>query len=107
MSNKEIHRYKLDDIGDLGYTSYCRVDMPRGAKVINLSCVGGDIYLHVNDGEFLFSGGNDQTPYVGITDNGSGQMVTIMKIEEGEDVNDGDSHGDRWMIAGADIYNNW
>lgn len=46
MSNKEIHRYKLDDISDLGYTSYCRVDMPRGAKVINISYVSGDIYLH-------------------------------------------------------------
>ena len=47
MSNKEIHRYKLDDTNELiGYTAYCRVDMPKGAKVINISYVTGDIYLH-------------------------------------------------------------
>ena len=46
MSNKEIHRYKLDDTADLGYTSYIRVDMPKGGKIINLSYVSGDIYLH-------------------------------------------------------------
>ena len=46
MSNKEIHRYKLDDMSDLGYTSFVRVDLPKGAKIINLSWVGGDIHLH-------------------------------------------------------------
>ena len=46
MSNKEIHRYKLDDTDDLGYTSFVRVDLPKGSKIINLSCVMGDIYLH-------------------------------------------------------------
>ena len=46
MSNKEIHRYKLDDTGDLGYSSFVRVDLPKGAKVINLSWVSGQIYLH-------------------------------------------------------------
>ena len=47
MSNKEIHRYKLDDVSDLGYTSFCRVDLPRGAKIINLSYDGfSRIYLH-------------------------------------------------------------
>ena len=48
MSNKEIHRYKLDDVSDLGYTSFCRVDLPKGGKIINLSYDGfSRIYLHV------------------------------------------------------------
>ena len=47
MSNKEIHRYKLDDVSDLGYTSFCRVDLPKGAKIINISYDGfSRIYLH-------------------------------------------------------------
>jgi len=43
---KEIHRYILDDTKDLGYTSYCRVDMPKGAKVINISYGTSTIFLH-------------------------------------------------------------
>jgi hypothetical protein len=46
MSNKEIHRYKLDNTNDLGPTSFCRVDLPKGAKVINVTYLYGDIYLH-------------------------------------------------------------
>ena len=46
MSDKEIHRYKLDDTSDLGYTSYIRADMPKGAKIINLSYINADIVLH-------------------------------------------------------------
>jgi len=46
MSDKEICRYKLDDMSDLGYTSYIRVDMPKGAKIINLSYIGGTMWLH-------------------------------------------------------------
>ena len=48
MSNKEIHRYKLDDVSDLGITSFVRCDLPKGAKIINLSYDGfSRIYLHV------------------------------------------------------------
>ena len=46
MSNKEIRRYKLDDTSDLGYTSFCRVDLPKGAKIIDISYGAGSIYLH-------------------------------------------------------------
>ena len=46
MADKEICRYKLDDMSDLGYTSYIRVDMPKGAKIINLSYIGGTMWLH-------------------------------------------------------------
>lgn len=57
-------------------------------------------------GQMWFSGGNDKTPVVGIDDNGSGQMVTLLKIKEGTYSDDGEQHGDIWMIAGADISNN-
>jgi hypothetical protein len=57
-------------------------------------------------GQMWFSGGDTQTPVVGINDNGSGQMVTLIKIKEGTYSDDGEQHGDIWMIAGADIYNN-
>ena len=53
------------------------------------------------------SGSNSKTPLVGINDNGSGQMVTLMKIKEGTISNDGDNHGDIWMIAGADIFDDF
>ena len=46
MSNKEIHRYKMDNTNDLGYAAFCRVDLPKGAKIVNVSYVGGDIHLH-------------------------------------------------------------
>ena len=46
MSNKEIRRYKLDDTSDLGYTSFSRVDLPKGAKIIDISYGAGNIYLH-------------------------------------------------------------
>lgn len=44
--SKEIRSYKLDRVDDLGDTSFVRVDMPKGAKVINVSYVAGRIYLH-------------------------------------------------------------
>ena len=46
MSNKEIHKFKLDNVNDLGISSFTRVDMPKGAKVINVSYAGGTIFLH-------------------------------------------------------------
>ena len=47
MTNKEIRRYKLDDTSDLGYTSFSRVDLPKGSKIIDISYGAGNIYLHV------------------------------------------------------------
>lgn len=50
MSNKEIHRYKIDTIDELGLMSFCRVDMPKGAKVVNVSTTwphdGGKVQVH-------------------------------------------------------------
>ena len=37
MSNKEIRRYKVDTFDDIGSSTFCRVDLPKGAKVINVS----------------------------------------------------------------------
>jgi hypothetical protein len=34
-------------------------------------------------------------------------MVTLVKFEEGEYNDDADSHGGRWMVAGADIGDDW
>jgi len=44
MNNKEIRSYKLDDINATG--TFCRTDMPAGAKVINISYSSGSIFLH-------------------------------------------------------------
>jgi hypothetical protein len=52
------------------------------------------------------SGGDMKTPAIGIRDNGSGQMITLIKIKEGTKSDDSEDHGDIWMVAGADIYNN-
>jgi len=63
-------------------------------------------YSNDYQGELWISGGDTKTNVVGIDDNGSGQMVTLMKIKEGTISDDAANHGDIWMIAGADIYNN-
>ena len=47
MSEKKIIRYKLDDLSDrVGYYSCNRVDLPKGAKVINVTHEAGTIWLH-------------------------------------------------------------
>jgi hypothetical protein len=46
MSHKVIRKYKLDNMDDLGLANYVRVDMPKGAKIINVSHTFGFIYLH-------------------------------------------------------------
>lgn len=46
MSNKEIQTFKLDSVNDIGYATFSRVDMPAGAKVINLSYSVGKLWLH-------------------------------------------------------------
>lgn len=89
-----------------------KTTLPIGftVTIINITD-GNDVYVENEStngyqGEMWFSGGDDKTAYVGIRDNGSGQMVTLIKIKEGTYSDDGDQHGDIWMIAGADIYNN-
>ena len=85
-----------------------KVTLPVGFTftIVNISNNSITVENENQDGRMWISGGDDKTPYVGINDNGSGQMVTLMKIKEGTYSDDGEWHDDIWMIAGADIYNN-
>lgn len=91
---------------------YSRVKLPVGFTITIINVSNNTAYIQNESangpgyqGEMWFSGGDDKTPAVGINDNGSGQMVTLVKIKEGTYSDDGDQHGDIWMIAGADIFN--
>jgi len=90
-----------------------RVTLPVGYTVTIINVSGSTLYIGNEDpnngirGEMWFSGGNNKTPAVGIDDNGSGQMVTLVKIKEGTRSDSGDDHGDIWMIAGADIFDDF
>jgi hypothetical protein len=88
-----------------------KVSLPVGYTVTLINISNSDAYVeneYVNNlqGQMWHSGNDMKTPAAGINDNGSGQMVTLVKIKEGVYSDDGASHGDIWMIAGADIYNN-
>jgi hypothetical protein len=93
--------------------NYRSVYLPIGYTFTIINTTNSDIFVRneeVNSGErgeMWFSGGDAKTPVVGISDNGSGQMVTLVKIKEGTESDDGDDHGDIWMIAGADIYDDY
>jgi hypothetical protein len=87
-----------------------RVSLPVGYTVTLVNISNSDAYVTCESsdnlrGQMWFSGGDDKTAYIGINDNGSGQMVTLIKIKEGTESDDADNHGDIWMVAGADIYN--
>jgi len=56
-------------------------------------------------GEMWHSGNDMKTPAISFPDNGSGQMITLIKIKEGTRSDDSEYHGDIWMVAGADISN--
>lgn len=49
MSDKTIKKYMLSEsISEKsGYCSFTKVDLPKGAKVIDVSCSDGTTYLHV------------------------------------------------------------
>lgn len=88
-----------------------KVSLPVGYTVTLVNISGEDAYLACESsdnrqGEMWHSGNDMKAAYIGFPDNGSGQMVTLIKIKEGTYSDDGEDHGDIWMIAGADIYNN-
>jgi hypothetical protein len=89
-----------------------RTTLPVGYAITIINISGGEITVETEStdnglrGSIAFSGGNTITPAVGINDNGSGQMVTLIKFKEATVSEDGDNHGDLWMIAGADISDN-
>ncbi len=92
--------------------NYREVTLPVGFAFTVVNISGNNLtvenqYVDTGErGEMWLSGGDMKTWAVGIDDNGSGQMVTLMKIKEGTTSDDGENHGDIWMIAGADITNN-
>jgi len=89
-----------------------RTTLPVGYTITIINISGSQVRIENESsnglrGEIWFSGGDTKTPQVGIDDNGSGQMVTLIKFKEGTGSNNGDDHGDLWMIAGADISDTW
>jgi len=106
-------RHILIEGGNYGMVipNWQRTTLPVGFTFTLINISGSDVYLYCEDsnnnlrGEMWWSGNNLKTSGIGIPDSGSGQMVTLVKIKEGEMSEEGDNHGDIWMIAAADIYN--
>ena len=99
-----------DDNYSIRIPNWQKVTLPVGFTFTIINISSSQINVENENasnfrGQMWFSGGDDRTPSVGITDNGSGQMVTLIKIKEGTFADDADQHGDIWMIAGADITN--
>jgi len=120
-SGENLYTLRAEDSGrhilveSENYTMYIphweRTTLPIGYTVTIINISGSELnieneYGNSNRGVMWWSGGDMHTPAVGIADNGSGQMVTLVKIKEGTYSDDGDQHGDIWMIAGADLSNN-
>ena len=93
---------------DVRIPNWQRVSLPVGYTVTVINISGNDAYV-VNEssdnlqGQMWFSGGDDKTTDIRFPDNGSGQMITLIKIKEGTRSDDAENHGDIWMVAGADI----
>jgi hypothetical protein len=87
-----------------------RVTLPVGYTVTLVNISNNDAYVECeNDGlrgEMWLSGGDTKTQWIRFPDNGSGQMITLIKIREGTRSDDSENDGDVWMVAGADIYDN-
>jgi hypothetical protein len=87
-----------------------KVSLPVGYTVTLVNISGGNAYVQNESsnsyqGSLWHSGNNMKTTAIGFRDNGSGQMITLIKIKEGTRSDDSENHGDIWMVAGADIYN--
>jgi hypothetical protein len=86
-----------------------KVSLPVGYTVTLVNISGNDAYVSCESsdsyqGSIWFSGGDNKTSSIYFTDNGSGQMITLIKIKEGTKSDDSEDHGDIWMVAGADIH---
>ena len=88
-----------------------KVALPVGFTVTLVNISGNDVRVEceISEGPFQgslwLSGGDMKTVAIRFPDNGSGQMITLIKIKEGTYSNNAESHGDIWMVAGADIIN--
>ena len=82
-----------------------KVTLPVGFTITIINISGNTVQVQTEntDGSIWFSGGDTKSDYVDIADNGSGQMVTLIKIKEGTESDDSEDHSDIWMVAGADI----
>ena len=88
-----------------------RVSLPVGYAVTLVNISGSDAYVACESsdtyqGSMWHSGNNMKTPAIRFADNGSGQMITLIKIKDGTISDDAENHGDIWMVAGADISDN-
>jgi hypothetical protein len=87
------------------------VTLPVGYTVSIVNISSNDAYVtteFVSDlrGEMWLSNGDMKTSDIGFSDTGSGQMITLIKIKEGTRSDDAENHGDIWMVAAANYYNN-
>ena len=89
-----------------------KVALPVGFTLTLVNISGNDVRVECEypnngpyQGSLWLSGGDMKTPAIRFPDNGSGQMITLIKIKEGTHSNNAESHGDVWMVAGADIIN--
>jgi hypothetical protein len=86
-------------------------NLPVGFTFTIVNRTGSDCYVQLEGwpgtiGTILGAGRNISTDIWGIPDSGSGSMVTLIKLEDGHDYNNGAQDGQVWMISGpSDIYN--
>jgi hypothetical protein len=87
------------------------VTLPVGYTVSIVNISNSDAYVTNESsnnlrGEMWLSNGDMKTNAIGFSDTGSGQMITLIKIKEGTESDDAENHGDIWMVAAADYFNN-
>jgi hypothetical protein len=106
-------RHILIETSDYSVTipNWQKAVLPVGYAVTLVNISGSDAYVACENsdtyqGEMWLSGGDMKTPAIIFPDNGSGQMITLIKIKEGTKSDDAEDHGDIWMVAGADISDN-
>ncbi len=107
------HIYFKNNGGTVTIPGWWRVDLPVGFTFTIVNCSFEDCYVSLegwpgNIGTILGAGRNLDYQSWGIPDSGSGSMVTLIKLENGHDYNNGgDQDGQIWMISGpSDIYTN-
>ena len=113
FSNNNDRYLTLDDIGKhlfvttsgtyIYITDSVSQEFPIGSVITIINKSGGTIYLQKDndneDGTIYGSAQNDSGTQWYINDSGSGNMVTLIKIEQSYD---GGAYSN-WMIAGTDI----
>jgi hypothetical protein len=83
------------------------VELPVGFTFTIVNRSGGDCYVELTNwmgprGTIHGSGRNSSLYVWGIPDSGSGSMVTLLLVEAGQDLGDGNYIEPVWMISGPD-----